>query len=89
LLEGTATVRSFDEIGMDPIDLESVPAGTTLTMRLAGGEIERYVTPGYMTLDGAHVGYNVVLPPPPPRRPASDRERLPLRRVLTEVGPAR
>ncbi len=83
-----AAAGSFDELGMEPLRLDSVPAWFDLTMRLAGGEAANYVSPGYLTKDGANVGYNVVLPPSsvvtPPLIIGNDCRFD----VMTEIGPA-
>ncbi len=49
--------------GLDPQGLHSVTDYYALNMRLASGEIARYVTPGYYVSNGSCIGYNVVIPP--------------------------
>ncbi len=64
LVEGApAPVGAFRELGIEPEPLESIKDFFRLNMRLAGGEISRYLAPGYGAADGSCVGYNVVSPP--------------------------
>jgi NDP-sugar pyrophosphorylase family protein len=55
--------RPFRELGIELIPVESVKEFYTINMRLAGGEMSRYLAPGYSAADGSCVGYNVVIPP--------------------------
>lgn len=55
--------RSFAELGLDPVPIESLRDFFALNLQLAGGEIARYLAPGYGAADGSCIGYNVVLPP--------------------------
>ncbi len=49
--------------GLRPQSLASAKDYFDLNMDLVGGEITRYLQPGYSLLDDSFVGYNVVLPP--------------------------
>ncbi len=55
--------RPFAELGLEIVPLDGVATYYDLNMKLVGGEITRYLQPGYLTLDGSCVGYNVILPP--------------------------
>ena len=55
--------RSFAETGLEIVPLDGVATYYDLNMKLVGGEITRYLQPGYLTLDGSCIGYNVLLPP--------------------------
>jgi len=66
LLAGAAAparTRSFQELGLALTPMESVKNFFTLNLQLAGGEMSRYLAPGYGAADGSCVGYNVILPP--------------------------
>jgi len=73
---------------VEPLPLCSVGDYFALNMRLAGGEIARYVTPGYFARDGSCVGYNVIIPASanlvPPLMIGNDCRICP----LTTIGPA-
>ena len=60
-----------------------------LNLRLVRGEISRYVQPGYLTRDGASIGYNVILPPAvqlqPPLIIGNDTQISPLSVIGPEV----
>jgi len=58
-----ANRQNFSALGMAPVPVESLRDFFAINMRLAGGEISRYLAPGYGAADGSCVGYNVVLPP--------------------------
>lgn len=55
--------RPWNALGIEPLELRSVADYYGLNMRLAGGDITRYVTPGYCVSQGSYIGYNVVIPP--------------------------
>ena len=55
--------RSFHEIGFELVPVESTQDFFAINMQLAGGEISRYLAPGYGAADGSLVGYNVIIPP--------------------------
>ena len=58
-----AQAGSFGELGLEPLPVASVRDFFAINMSLAGGEIARYLEPGYGAADGSCVGYNVVIPP--------------------------
>jgi hypothetical protein len=49
--------------GLAPCALTGIKDYYDLNMALVGGEISRYVAPGYLIRDGSCIGYNVSLPP--------------------------
>ena len=55
--------HSFRDLGIEPAPVESVKDFFALNMLLAGGEMSRYLAPGYGAADGSCVGYNVIIPP--------------------------
>ena len=55
--------HSFEALGLDPLPMESVREFFALNLQLAGGEMARYLAPGYGAADGSCLGYNVIIPP--------------------------
>lgn len=54
---------AWADLALDPLYLADIQAYYQLNMRLVGGEIERYVPPGYLNREGAYIGYNVQIAP--------------------------
>ncbi len=51
-----------ETLGFTPLLLDTPRAYHDLNMCMVRGEINRYATPGYGSLDGSHMGYNVIFP---------------------------
>jgi hypothetical protein len=64
-----ATSNEWTALGLDPVRLDDLSAYYKLNMRLVGGEIARYVRPGFGGGEGACIGSNVVIPPSVDLRP--------------------
>jgi len=58
-----AAAHTFQELGLELQPVESVKDFFAINMQLVGGEISRYLAPGYGAADGSFVGYNVIIPP--------------------------
>jgi len=59
---GASRVRTFEELGLALDPIESTKEFFTINMRLAEGEMSRYLAPGYGAADGSCVGFNVIIP---------------------------
>ncbi len=55
--------QGFGLLGITPDAIANLHDYFELNLRMVRGECARYVSPGYFSKDGAHVGYNVILPP--------------------------
>ncbi len=64
-----ADFRAWSELSLDPFLIRDVAAYFELNMSLVKGEGARYVSPGYLSHDGASIGYNVLIPPSVELRP--------------------
>jgi hypothetical protein len=59
----------WTELDLEPVTIGDVNAYYTINMRLVGGEIVRYVPPGFGGGEGAYIGSNVIIPPSVELRP--------------------
>ena len=90
LLSGTELAlgaQDFGPLGMAPEAIANLKDYFELNLRMVRGECARYVSPGYFSKDGAHVGYNVIIPPAANLQPPlviGNNTRL---NALTVIGP--
>lgn len=79
--------QDFAPLGVVTEGIASLKAYFDLNMRMVRGECARYVSPGYLTKDAAHVGFNVIIPPAanvqPPLVIGNDTRLS----ALTNIGP--
>ncbi len=64
-----AAEGDWSALELEPVLLDGIEAYYQLNMRLVGGEIARYVQPGFGGEDGARIGSNVIIPPSAELRP--------------------
>lgn len=79
--------QDFGPLGFTPETIASLKDYFELNLRMVRGECARYVSPGYFSKDGAHVGYNVIIPPAANVQPPlviGSNTRL---SALTVIGP--
>jgi len=85
---GNAASEPWTAFDLDPVLLDNIRAYYELNMRLAGGEIARYVRPGFGGGEGACIGSNVIIPPSAELRPPliiGDNCRI---HPMAVIGPA-
>ena len=83
-----AGAAPFPDGAIDPVALASLQDSYDLYMRMARGDIVRYLAPGYRSQDQAYLGYNVIFPSSAQLNPPvliGNHVRL---RGLCTVGPA-
>jgi len=90
LVAGTpvAAAEDWTPLGLAPELLHDIRAYYELNMRLVGGEIARYVRPGFGGVEGACIGSNVIIPPSAELRPPliiGDNCRI---HPMAVIGPA-
>lgn len=61
--------KPWSALALDPFPVRDIKAYYDLNMSLVGGDRSLYVPPGYLSRDGACIGYNVVIPPSVELRP--------------------
>jgi hypothetical protein len=54
--------RLVDTSGLDPVFISTVPHYYQLNMEVVAGEMNRYLSSGYSSVDGAAIGTNVITP---------------------------
>ena len=52
-----------DNIGLNPVLIQDVSHYYELNMAIVKREMDRYLSSGYSSADGASIGYNVIIPP--------------------------